>query len=138
MIILGQDPYPIYEKELRLTEEEFAISNTPLEYRFRTPWLALSQENYARYRGVGEEERHQLLERVLIGNILSAAKGFDYTVKGEITVKLKSLRPTECLLKDVPVTGFYGSFALNFQLPPLFGLGKSVSRGYGAVSREAG
>ena len=136
MVILGQDPYPIYEKEVCLSEEEFNIFDTPLEYRFRTPWLALSQENYARYRGASEEERHQFLERILIGNILSAAKGFDYTVNGEITVKLKRLRPTECLLKDVPVTGFYGSFTVNFQLPPLFGLGKSVSRGYGAVSRE--
>lgn len=135
MVILGQDPYPIYEKELRLSEEEFNISTIPLEYRFRTPWLALSQENYVRYRGAGEEGRRQLLERVLIGNILSAAKGFDYTVNGEITVKLKRLHPTECLLKDVPVTGFYGSFTVNFQLPPLFGLGKSVSRGYGTVSR---
>lgn len=136
MVILGQDPYPIYEKEVCLSEEEFNIFDTPLEYRFRTPWLALSQENYARYRGASEEERHQFLERILIGNILSAAKGFDYTVNGEITVKLKRLRPTECLLKDIPVTGFYGSFTVNFQLPPLFGLGKSVSRGYGAVSRE--
>jgi hypothetical protein len=136
LVIMDKEPYPIYEKELRLSEEEFQLSDTPLDYRFRTPWLALSQENYPRYRGADEEERCQLLERVLIGNILSAAKGFDHTVNGEIMVKLKRLRPTECLLKGVPVTGFYGSFTVNFQLPPLFGLGKSVSRGYGAVSRE--
>ena len=136
LVILDRQPYPIYEKELRFSEEEFQISDIHLKYRFRTPWLALSQENYPRYQGVGEVERCQLLERVLIGNILSAAKGFDHTVNGEITVKFNRLRPTECLLKDVPMTGFYGSFTVNFQLPPLFGLGKSVSRGYGAVSRE--
>jgi hypothetical protein len=88
------------------------------------------------YLGASEVARRRLLEKVLIGNILSAAKGFDHTVSSEITVELKRIRPTECLLKDIPVIGFYGSFTVNFQLPPLFGLGKSVSRGYGAVSRE--
>ena len=136
MVIMDWEPYPIYEKELRLYEEEFGISDIPLEYKFRTPWLALNQENYTRYQRASEGAKRQLLEKVLIGNILSAAKGFDHTVSGEITVELKRLRPTECLLKDIPVTGFYGSFTVNFQLPPLFGLGKSVSRGYGAVSRD--
>ena len=68
--------------------------------------------------------------------INQSANAWVNDITSEITVELKRLRPTECLLKGIPVTGFYGSFTVNFQLPPLFGLGKSVSRGYGAVSKE--
>lgn len=32
-------------------------------------------------------------------------------------------------------TGFKGTFVVNFELPDLIGLGKSVSRGFGTVRR---
>lgn len=34
------------------------------------------------------------------------------------------------------MTGFKGTFAVNFELPDLIGLGKSVSRGFGTVQRR--
>jgi hypothetical protein len=33
------------------------------------------------------------------------------------------------------MTGFEGTFAVNFELPDLIGLGKSVSRGFGTVKQ---
>ena len=35
--------------------------------------------------------------------------------------------------KDETVLGFRGEFSVNFRIPPLLGLGKSVSRGFGTV-----
>ena len=40
-----------------------------------------------------------------------------------------------CRLKDDKVTGIRGEFMANFEIPELMGLGKSVSRGFGTVSR---
>ena len=38
-----------------------------------------------------------------------------------------------CLLKGTKVTGIRGEFTTTFAIPDFLGLGKSVSRGYGAV-----
>lgn len=38
-------------------------------------------------------------------------------------------------LTGAEMTGIKGTFAVNFDLPDLIGLGKSVSRGFGTVRR---
>jgi hypothetical protein len=35
--------------------------------------------------------------------------------------------------KEVNLLGFQGRFRTNFQLPPLWGIGKQSARGFGAV-----
>jgi hypothetical protein len=39
------------------------------------------------------------------------------------------------LLKDTPMLGFLGTFSVNFEIPDYWGIGKSVSRGFGTVKR---
>jgi hypothetical protein len=36
----------------------------------------------------------------------------------------------------VGMTGFKGTFSVNFELPDYIGLGKSASRGFGAIIKE--
>jgi hypothetical protein len=38
-------------------------------------------------------------------------------------------------LKGMPMLGFLGSFSVNFVIPDYWGIGKSVSRGFGTVKR---
>mgnify|MGYP000253421783 CR=1 FL=1 len=38
-------------------------------------------------------------------------------------------------LKGVPMLGFLGTFSVNFEIPDYWGIGKSVSRGFGTVKR---
>lgn len=127
----------IYEKYITLKDEPFGISRKMMAYRFLTPWLALNEKNYQRYKFLGRKEQTALLHRVLIGNILSVAKSLQYVVLDEIKVKTK-LKPVKTELKGIPMIGFTGEFQVNFNLPDYIGLGKSVSRGFGAIKRIHG
>ncbi|MDR4495367.1 MAG: CRISPR-associated endonuclease Cas6, partial [Nitrospirales bacterium] len=71
------------------------------------------------------------------GNILSMSKGFGYVVTQEIKVSRLAVYPvrTPVRLKGVPMIGFKGIIEVNFEIPDLIGLGKSVSRGFGTVQK---
>jgi len=60
------------------------------------------------------------------------SKSLGYQVPGQIRVET-DVRPLKRRLKDVNVMAFTGRFHANFQIPDLMGVGKSVSRGFGAV-----
>jgi hypothetical protein len=132
-IKLGESRYFIVERGVTLKSEEFGCSQEIYSYRFATPWLALSQENYPRYLKASWEERRDLLRRILVGNILSASKGLGYVAKEQIKLEVGLMRDEICLLKGTKVTGIRGEFMTNFAIPDYLGLGKSVSRGVGAV-----
>ncbi len=135
-IKLGEEVYEIVEKGIAVRNQEFGISDKFHSYEFATPWLALNQENYMKYYGLhGREERQEFLRKTLIGNLLSMSKSLDYqvpdTIKCDVDVNIRKSR-----LKDVNVMTFVGSFCANFIIPDYLGIGKSVSRGFGAVIRS--
>jgi len=134
-IKLGESHYSIMEREVTLKSEEFGCCPEIHSYRFATPWLALSQKNYPKYLDASSQERKDLLRRILIGNILSASKGLGYVAKEHIRLEAGRMQDEICMLKGAKVTGIQGEFATNFAIPELMGLGKSVSRGFGAVTR---
>jgi hypothetical protein len=128
----------LVSREMVARQVELTVSDRPVTYSFLTPWVALNEVNFARYQASGMAERQRLLERILIGNILSMSKGLGYVVTQEIKVSRLDVYPvrTPVRLKGVEMTGFKGTFAVNFDLPDLTGLGKSVSRGFGTVQRR--
>jgi hypothetical protein len=132
-ITLGRSTYTIVERGITIREEEFGISPELVSYKFITPWIALSQQNYQRYVESKREERKELLRKTLIGNILSASKGLEYVVLDEIKLDIGRLRRRKCEIKGTPFIGFLGEFMVNFAIPDYMGLGKSVSRGFGTV-----
>ncbi len=134
-IKLGESTYSIMERGITLKSEDFGCSTEILSYRFATPWLALSQENYPKYLDASWEERKDLLRRILVGNILSASKGLGYVATQHIRLEVGRMQDEICMLKGTKVTGFRGEFTTNFAIPDYMGLGKSVSRGFGAVTR---
>lgn len=135
-IKLGEEVYEIVEKGISVKNQEFGLSDKFHSYEFATPWLALNQENYMKYYGLHNmEERKEFLRKTLIGNLLSMSKSLDYqvseTIKCDVDVKIHKNR-----LKDVNVMTFIGGFCANFLIPDYLGIGKSVSRGFGAVIRN--
>lgn len=134
-IQLGKSTYKIVERGLSLKEEEFGIYPKMLNYEFIIPWIALSQNNYQKYLKSNYENRKKLLQRTLIGNILSASKGLDYVVLDEIKIKIGKLRERKCNLKGASFIGFLGDFMVNFVIPDYMGVGKSVSRGFGTIKK---
>jgi len=132
-IKLGESRYSIMERGVIVRSEEFGCTEEIHSYRFATPWLALSQDNYRRFQNANREERRELLRRILVGNILSASKGLCYVAKEHIRLEVGSMQDEICQLKGTKVTGIRGEFTASFAIPDFMGLGKSVSRGFGAV-----
>ncbi len=133
-IRLGEIEYQIFERQIKVLEQEFGLSDKFHQYRFLTPWIALNQENYRKYNGLDSKGKKDLLQRTLIGNILSMSKGLGYRVPDKIKADVRVQKVLR-RLKDTPVDAFYGTIITNFLIPDYFGIGKSVSRGFGAVQR---
>lgn len=135
-IKIGTTQYKITNKKLFLMDDNFGTAVRFIPYTFLTPWLALNEENYEKYQCLGSwGGRKELLEKILIGNILSVAKSLNYTVTEPIQTEIKEMKETKTKLKGTPMLGFLGGFLVNFEIPDYWGLGKSVARGFGTVKR---
>jgi len=135
-IKLGNIDYSIVERSVRVEKVIFGISDKFHTYTFLTPWIALNQENYDKYQLMTYLERKEKLRNILIGNLISAAKGLNYHVEGTIKLDFLRISTTPCKVKQISLIGFKGEFITNFEIPNLLGLGKSVSRGFGAIERK--
>jgi len=133
-ITLNGNEYEIAERGITYKKEDFGISEKLIKYDFLTPWFALNQENYRKYISSNNEQQAALLNRNLVGNILSMSKSLDYQVPDKIKCHIE-VKEQSSSLKGNDIIAFRGFFVTNFQIPDLLGLGKSVSRGFGTVKR---
>lgn len=137
LLMIGHREYLVREQQMSLTKRPYGSSDELLEYQFISPWLGLNARNYQAYMRAGiTEKRRRLLERILIGNVISMSKGLGYDIKKRLAVRIKTLEEVPVTLKQVPMLAFEGRFAINFLIPDWLGLGKSVSRGFGTVLRS--
>ena len=115
-------------------EEETGLSEEMRSYAIED-WLPLNSRNFREYVETDAQlERNALLQRVLVGNILSFAKGmglyFDREVKCDI---LRISSDTSLSYKGIDLMGFSAVFMTNALLPQWIGLGKSASQNHGTV-----
>jgi hypothetical protein len=135
-LFLGCENYTILTTDLEFHHISIKITETVQFYSFLTPWLALNEKNYEKYQRLGAwGKRKELLEKVLIGNIISMSKSLGYTVPAPIEANIHNLNEVKTSLKGTPMLGFLGNFSVNFEIPDYWGIGKSVSRGFGTVKR---
>ncbi len=122
---------------LYLNEVTMQTWDKSFDYRIDR-WLAIKDENYRNYLAlVTEAERKAMLEKLLIGNILSLAKGIGWTVTAPIEVKIQHIeRERKISYKDTRLSAFDVAFRCNVSLPNFIGLGKSSAMGYGVVRRK--
>lgn len=100
-------------------------------------WLPFNAENYKVYSELESlSERISMLEKIIIGNILSMAKGLGVTIEGRIVVSLSSInRQYRLYNKNIPLAAFDVEFNCNIDLPDYIGLGKNSSIGYGIIHK---
>lgn len=120
--------------ELRLNTFNMQVWDKVWTYHIRN-WIALNQKNYQHYQTLeSEKEQIKMLKKLLLGNILSFAKGIGWYVDKEIHVEIKKINNvTTVKLKSNDLLGFNLVFQTNVFLPNYIGLGKGVSHGYGIV-----
>ncbi|WP_027000496.1 CRISPR-associated endonuclease Cas6 [Eisenibacter elegans] len=133
-IDLSGRKYLIQSKNIEALTSPLEVKNEELfQYKFKTLWLGLNQENHKIYKNLQDDkEKQKLLEKILTANLISLSKGLGYTVKDKIMVKSQLLEKST-KFKGEEMLAFSGQFICNMQIPKLLGIGKAVSRGYGAV-----
>lgn len=137
-IALKGNVYRIKQKQLTFGSAEFGIKSSLSSYCFAKPWLALNERNYQEYiKNENKKGRESLFKDILKGNLLSVSKSLGYVVDKEIEVTSLNLKARECFLKGTPMLGFLGNFSVNFEIPDYWGIGKSVSRGFGTVVKQS-
>jgi len=138
-IIIEDTVIPVFEKDLKIEEVEFGYADEIFMYEFVSPWIGLNQDNFRRYGdadGSDQTEKSSILKKVIIGNILSMSKYLDYRLSEDQKIKTEhKLTEKRVNLKGKTMAGFSGIFKTNFLIPDYLGIGKSVSRGFGAVKK---
>lgn len=136
-ISIGEKKINLKLKNLNLQQFTLNVWNKHFQYHIQN-WIGLNQKNYSLYQDLkAEEERRLFLTRILIGNILSFAKGMEWNVDKPIELTIQG--PVESkltTLKGKRVLCFSFDFQTNVSLPVNIGLGKSSSLGFGALRKS--
>ncbi len=106
------------------------------EYHLRK-WLPFNSENYQEYKSIEDlSGKVQFMEKILVGNILSFAKGVGVSLDSNVTCKIKSMDNQRLVrYKGVKMMSFDIVFKTNVTIPDFVGIGKGVSLGFGMVTR---
>ena len=127
--------YKITEKLIH--EKEFYIkpSSEERHYKFITPWMGLNQGNYKKYTNTKSwKDKKEILNKVLVGNLLSMSKGLGIIVNKRLYAKTH-FDEKIVEYKGVKMNAFTGEFKIHYDIPDYFGLGKGVSQGFGCVKQ---
>ena len=80
--------YKITEKLIHEKEVDIKPSSEEKHYKFISPWLGLNQNNYQKYINTKDwKEKKEILNRVLVGNLLSMSKGLGIIVNKKLYAK---------------------------------------------------
>lgn len=136
-IKLGQKSVRLEIESIRPQQPIIQVWDSDFSYYLRH-WLPLNQENYQKYvQTESLSDKIHLLEKILIGNMLSFCKGMDIVIEKEIKCCITQLdEPEVTRFKGVPIMSFGGTFKTNLSLPDYIGLGKGASIGHGVVVRK--
>lgn len=115
-------------------QEEAGLSDGLYSYAIED-WLPLNARNFHEYQEAeGMIDRISLLQRVLVGNILSFAKGMGLFFTREVKCLIQQISTDNTLsYKGIDLLGFSVSFKTNVRLPQWVGLGKSASQNHGTI-----
>ncbi|WP_100629780.1 CRISPR-associated endonuclease Cas6 [Algoriphagus formosus] len=137
-IKIGKNPRPLFVENIKINQFNLGVNGTYHRYRLQN-WLPLNESNYRRYQDLSDlSEKVEFLEKILIGNILSFAKGVSWKIQEKIEVKISDIpKVNKVRRKQQDLMAFTIEFKSNVLLPPDIGLGKSVSVGYGKIIKHS-
>ena len=134
-IIAGKNSCTILEHDAVIRQEAFGITGTMHTYEFLTPYLALNQQHAKKfYELKGKPERDAFMHKILAGNLAILAKSLDYKSQVPITCEEKLKFRIDWIERENVIV-FLGKFRTNCRIPDYFGMGQSISQGFGTVKR---
>lgn len=134
---LGNEEIPFDVVRVRPGNALVQVWNECFSYHLHR-WLPLNKNNYEEYRQITAlADRIALLERILVGNILSMSKGLGLSITSQIKCSITHLSNQHKLhYKGVNLVEFNAEFDCNVSIPDYFGIGKGVSLGHGVCVRK--
>lgn len=127
--------YKVTEKIIHEKEFDIKPSSEEKHYKFITPWLGLNQNNYSKYINAKSwKVKKEILNKILVGNILSMSKGLGIIVNKRLYAKTH-FEEKIVEYKGVKMNAFTGEFKIHYDIPDYLGLGKGVSQGFGCVKQ---
>lgn len=136
-VCIGKESVHLEVDSIKADKVEIQACDEMFDYLL-CRYLPLNQDNYRIYQSIeGLAERCEFIENILVGNILSFAKGLGIRIDGEVKCKIVSLNePRTLMFKGVKMLSFNAHFKSNISLPDWIGLGKGVSHGFGTVIKK--
>lgn len=134
---IGNEKVEMHIEAVNAYDNEIALAdNVTYHYRLLN-WLPLNSSNYSQYQNSESlVERIQILERVLIGNILSFLKGIDIHLEEHLDLHITDITGQRAVTyKKVKLMAFDIEFKANIQLPQYIGIGKNASIGCGVLTK---
>lgn len=136
-IRIGNEKRPLEIVKVLVNQYNMNTWDKTFHYKLHN-WIALSPENYKKYHTLQSDlDREKMLEKILIGNIISMAKGIKWQVENPIKLKIDKIDLQKLVgFKDNKLEAFNVIFRTNVFLPSGIGLGKSVSFGFGNITQH--
>ena len=133
---IGNSVYNIKQKTFHDKDEVIMPTRKFFQYKFLTPWLPLDEKNYPKFKSLRDwKDRKMMLNKILVGNIITMCKGLSFDVEPNIYAHTK-IKEMRSIHQDIIFTSFIGEFRTNFKIPDFFGIGNGVSHGFGTVKNE--
>lgn len=137
-MIIDKHRYTLNEKEICLKEYDFGVADDFINYKFISPWMALKEENYEKYKDLDKIEQQRFLKHILRENLKTLSKGFKHWIDDIEKVKVEGyFKPKQVNFKNQKMLCFTGDFMTNFHIPEYMGLGKQSARGFGVVAQSS-
>lgn len=120
--------------KLNLNQFNMQVWESMFEYKIYN-WVPFNPANLKKYMECDSlTGQIEIMENILKANILSFAKGIDWTLDKNIQLKIRQIDKTSRItLKGVKMLAFNLVFKTNVFLPNYIGLGKSPSMGFGKI-----
>lgn len=133
---IGNKKEAMLIQSIDVYETNISICQEMKNYRLHN-WLPLNSKNYEQFQSTDSlRERIAILERVLIGNILSFLKGVGIHIEEKIEIQITDITNQKMITyKNVKLMAFDIEFKTNIQLPQYIGIGKNASIGCGVLTK---
>lgn len=136
-VLLGDRKVKLEIDSVKATQTIVQVWDDFFSYKVNK-WLPLNHDNYQQYLELGGVvDKCAMLEKILVGNMLSFAKGIGLHINHQIICKITEMDNLYVIhYKGINMTAFNVRFKSNLSVPDFVGLGKGVSLGCGTVVRS--
>lgn len=136
LVQIGKKDVKLDVLSINYGKQEISKVSSAVTYVLKA-WLPLNKNNFNEYHTLKRlSDKCSFLEKILIGNVLSLAKGIDINIDFNLEVEITDLQQYNIKYKDIELIAFDIEFLCNAELPEQIGLGKSVSKGYGMLTKK--